>query len=205
VDGLRVSSHSRLLESLGEGRVGVAGTGDVLAGGTVLEGQGSLSNHLAGVGADNVGSENAVSLGVSDDLDHAVGVEVGLGAGVGAEGEGADAVLDAGLLEVLLGLADPGDLGEGVHDAGDAAVVDVAVALLDVLDDGNGLLLGLVRQHGAEGDITNAADVRDCGAVFAVDHNTAAVVLLDSHVLKTKTTGVGAAADGDQNNVGVNL
>ena len=53
---------------------------------------------------------------------------VGLGARVGGEGELADLVLDALGLELLLGLADPGDLGVGVDDRGDDVVVHVAGA-----------------------------------------------------------------------------
>lgn len=205
MDGLGVGGHGGLLESLGEGRVSVAGAGNILAGSAILEGKGTLSNHLTGVGADDVNTENTVGLGVGDHLDHTLSVEVGLGAGVGAEGEGTDAVGDTGLLELLLGLANPGNLGEGVHDRGNAAVVDVAVTLLDVLNGSNGLLLGLVGKHGAEGDITNAANVGDLGAVLGVDDDTAALVLLEANVLEAETLGVGAAANSDKNDVTLEL
>lgn len=200
-----MSGHGRLLESLGEGRVSVAGAGNILAGSAILEGKGTLSNHLTGVRTDDVDTENTVGLGVGDHLNHALSVKVGLGTGVGAEGEGTDAVGNTSLLEFLLGLANPGNLGEGVHDRRNAAVVDVAVALLDVLDDSNGLLLSLVGKHGAEGDITNAANVGDLGAVLGVDDDTAALILLESNVLKAETLGVGTAANSDKNNVTLEL
>ena len=205
MDSLGVGGHGSLLESLGEGRVSVASAGNILGRSTVLEGKGTLSNHLTGVGADDVNTEKTVGLGVGDHLNHTLSVEVGLGAGVGAEGEGADLVGDTGLLELLLGLANPGNLGEGVHDRGDAAVVNVAVTLLDVLDGSNGLLLSLVGKHGAEGDITNAADVGDLGAVLGVDDDAAALILLETNVLEAETLGVGTAADSDKDNITLEL
>jgi hypothetical protein len=203
VDGLRVGGHGSLLESLGESGVGVAGAGNILGGGTVLDGKGSLGDHLTGTGTDDVNTENAVGLGIGDELDKTLSVEVGLGAGVGAEGERTDTVLDARCLDLSLVLANPGDLGVGVHDAGDGGVVDVAVAGLDVFDGGNGLLLGLVGQHGAESAVTNDTDVGELGAVFLVDDQTATVVLLDANLLEVQALGVGATANGDQDNVGV--
>lgn len=203
VDGLGVGSHGSLLESLREGRVSVARPGNVLAGSTVLDGEGGLGDHLTGTGADDVDSENAVSLGISNELDDTLSVEVGLGAGVGAEGESANVVLDTGGLDLGLVLANPGNLGVGVHDAGDGGVVDVAVALLDVFDDSDGLLLGLVGQHGAEGNVTDHTDVGNLGAVLLVNDQTAAVILVDANVLEAQTLSVRATANGDQDDIGV--
>lgn len=203
VDGLGVGGHGSLLESLGESGVSVARPGNVLAGGTVLDGQCGLGDHLTSTGADDVDTENAVGLGISNEFDDTLGVEVGLGARVGAEGESADVVLDAGGLDLGLVLADPGNLGVGVHDAGDGSVVDMAVALLDVLDNGNSLLLGLVSQHGAEGNVTNDADVGDLGAVLLVNDEAAALILVDADVLNVQTLGVGATADGDQDDISI--
>jgi hypothetical protein len=205
VDGLAVGGHGGLLESLSKSGVSVRGTSNVLSRGAVLESKGALGDHLTGVGADDVHTEDTVGLGVSEELDQAVGVGVGLGARVGAEGEGADLVLDAGLLELGLVLANPSDLGVGVHDAGDGAVVDVAVVLGDVLDGGNGLLLGLVGEHRAEGAVTDDADVRDLGAVLLVDHETATVVGLKTDLLEAETGGVGTAADGNKADISVEL
>ena len=205
MDSLGVGGHGSLLESLGEGRVSVAGAGNVLGRSTVLEGEGSLSNHLTGVGADDVNTKKTVGLGVGDHLDHTLSVEVGLGAGVGAEGECTDLVGDTGLLELLLGLTNPGNLREGVHDGGNAAIVDVAVTLLDVLDGSNGLLLSLVGKHGAEGDITNATNVGDLGAVLGVDDDAAALILLEANVLEAETLGIGAAADSDKDDIALEL
>ena len=82
-------------------------------------------------------TEDLVGLLLSDKLDETISVEVGLGARVGREAEFADVVLHAGLLQVLLGLADPGDFGMGVDDGGDGPVVDVTMSVLDELNSGD--------------------------------------------------------------------
>ena len=82
-------------------------------------------------------TENLVGLLLSDELDETVSVEVGLGASVGREAEFADVVLHAGLLQVLLGLTDPGNFGMGVDDGGDGPVVDMTMSVLDELNSGN--------------------------------------------------------------------
>jgi hypothetical protein len=65
-----------------------------------------------------VHAEHAVGRGVGQDLHEAVGRLVDLGAAVGGERELADVVGDAGGLQLLLGLADRGDLRERVDDVG---------------------------------------------------------------------------------------
>lgn len=181
----------------------MARPGNVLGRSAVLDGEGGLGDHLAGVGADDVNTKDAVGFGVGNEFDDTLGVEVGLGTGVGAEGEGTDAVVNTGGLDFGLVLANPRDFGVSVHDAGDGAVVDVTVALLDVLDGGNTLLLSLVGKHGAERAVTDNTDVGVLGAVLLVDHQAALVVLLNSGVLQTETLGVGATANGNEDNIGV--
>lgn len=203
MDGFRVRSHGGLLEGLGQRRVSVARPGNVLGRSAVLDGECGLGDHLAGVGADDVNTKDAVGFGVGNEFDDTLGVEVGLGTGVGAEGEGTDAVVDTGGLNFGLVLANPRDFGVSVHDAGDGAVVDVAVALLDVLDGGNTLLLSLVGKHGAERAVTDDTNVGVLGAVFLIDHQAALVVLLNSGVLQTETLGVGATTNGNEDDIGV--
>lgn len=205
MDGLRVSGHGSLLEGLGQGRVGVTCAGNILARSTVFHSKSSLSNHLASIGSNDVGAQDTVSLGVGQNLDHAVGVGVGLGTGVGAEGEGADAVRDVLVLEFLLVLANPGNLRVGVHDRGNNTVVDVAVALLEIFDSGNSLLLSLVSQHRTEGHIANAANVGDLGAVLGIDNDTATLIELEANVLQAQALGIRSATDGNQDGLGFEL
>lgn len=203
VDGLVVSSHGSLLESLGQSRVGVTGSGNVLARSAVLKSKHSLGDHLTGVGANDVNTENSVGLLVSNELDGSLGVEVGLGSRVGSEGELSDVVLDAGLLDLLLSLANPSNLGVGVHDRGDGGVVNVAVSGSNVLGGGNTLLLGLVGKHGAKGDISDASDVGLVGSVLLVDDDSALVVLLNTGSLEVQALGVGSSANGHEQNIGI--
>lgn len=178
---------------------------NILRRSTILEGKHTLSNHLTSIRPNNVDSQNAISLLISNELDHTLSIQVGLGARVGREGEAGDVVRNAGSLDLSLGLTNPSGLGVGVHDAGNGAVVDVAVALGYVLDGGNTLLLGLVGQHGAEGGVTDGTDVGDLGAVLLVDDDAATVVNIDTEVLETETGGVGATTNGDENDIGVEL
>lgn len=205
MDSLGMSGHGSLLESLGQGRMGMASSGNVLSRGAILESERTLGNHFAGVGANDVNTKQTISLGVGNHLDQTLGVHVGLGTRVGTEGKGTNPVRDLLCLQVLLGLADPSDLGIGIHDRGNAAIVDVPVALLDVFDDSDSFLLGLVRQHGTKGSVTYTTDVGDLGAVLGVDDDTATLVEFHANVLETKVTGVWAAANGYQDNFSIQL
>lgn len=205
MNGLAAGSHGSLLEGLREGRVSVAGAGNILRAGTVLHGQDTLGNHLTGVGAHDVDAQNAVGLLVRDHLDHTLGIGVGASTGVGGEGEGTNVVSNARLLDLLLRLAAPGDLGVGVDDGGDDVVVDVTVTTVHVLDSGDTLLLGLVGQHGTVGDITDAANVGDRGAELRVDGDATALIDLDANVLETETLGVGLATNGDKDDISIQL
>lgn len=92
-----------------------------------------------------------------------------------------------------------------VHNTGNSAVVNVAVSLANVLDSGDTLLLGLVRQHSTEGNITDHTDMRDLCAVLLVNDDTAALVGLNTDVLEAKAGSVGSATDGDEDDVSVKL
>ena len=95
VDRLTVRRHGRLFERFGQRRVRVARPRHVLAACAVLEGQRALSDHFSGIGPHDVDAQYPVGLGVSEKLDYAFGVEVGLCAAVGGEGEGANVVFYA--------------------------------------------------------------------------------------------------------------
>lgn len=183
----------------------IPSTADILGGSAILHGETSLGNHLTGVGTDDVDTKDTVSLGISDDLDETVSVVVGAGTRVGDEGVAANLVLDTSLLELLLVLTNPGDLGVGVDDGGNGIVVDVTVAGGNHLRDSEALILGLVGKHRAKGGVTNAADVGDVGLELRVNNDATAVVELDTNVLETETLGVGATANGDKDDISVEL
>jgi hypothetical protein len=185
--------------------VSMASPRNVLRTRAVLHRENTLADHLTRVRADDVHAEHTVGLRLRDDLHAAVRVRVRLGARVGAERELARLVLGAGSLELLLGLADPGDLGVCVDNRRDHVVVDVAVPGLDVLDRGDALLLGLVRQHRSECDVADALDVLHGRVELVIDDDTTLVVELHADLVKVKAVGVRAAADGDEDDIGLEL
>lgn len=117
----------------------VCGSRDVFRAGAVLHCQHTLGNHLSRVGADDVYTENLVSLLLREDLDETVRVEVGLCARVGREVEFANGKLHASRFELLFGLSYPCDLGVRVDNGRDRVVVYVSVPRLEEFDGGDTL------------------------------------------------------------------
>ena len=93
----------------------------------------------------------------------------------------------------------------GVDDAGDGAVVDVAVAGFDVFYGGDAFFFGLVREHGAKGDVADTADVRVGRAVFRVDDDAAFFVRFDAHGFEVEIFSVGATSDGNEDDISFQL
>ncbi len=87
MDGLAVSSHACFFKGFRESGVGMAGSGQILRTGSVLNTDDSLRNHLSCSRADDVSTQQFVSLLFSEDFDHSVGVGDGFGSGVSEEGE----------------------------------------------------------------------------------------------------------------------
>src|SRR5699024_6115073 len=106
-------------------------------------------------------------------------------------------------LQALLAGADRGDLGLGIGDAGHRVVVDVAAAGLDRLDAGHAVLLGLVGEHRARDDVADGVEALGAGAEGGVALHAAALVALHPARLQPQALGVGLAADGDQDTVGL--
>lgn len=65
----------------------VAGPCNVFTAGVVFHGEGSFSDGLTSVGADDVAAENLVGVSLSEELDETILVVDGLGARVGNVGE----------------------------------------------------------------------------------------------------------------------
>ena len=137
-----------------------------------------LGDQLASHRADDVHAEDLVGLRVGEELDHAGGVAERARPAVGHERERAGPVGAAGGLQLLLGLADPGDLGAGVDDPRHGVEVDVPVLAGDALGHRDALFLGLVREHRAAHDVADRPDVRQVGPALVVDHDAAALVEL---------------------------
>ena len=202
---LPIRRHRRLLERLRQRRMRMTRPPHILTRRPILNRQDALGDHLPRVRPHDMDPQYAIRLRVRQELDHAVRLEIGLRPRVGREGETAGFVLDALLLQFGFVLAYPCDLRVRVHDRGDGVVVDVAVALFDKLDRRDAFLFRLVREHGAEGAVADNADVGQLGAVLLVDYEAAFVVDFEADVFETETGGVGAAADGYENDVRVEL
>mmetsp|Transcript_4048 Transcript_4048/g.13098 ORF Transcript_4048/g.13098 Transcript_4048/m.13098 type:complete len:546 (+) Transcript_4048:298-1935(+) len=204
VDGLAVGRHGGLLERLGHGRVSVASAADVLGGGAVLHREHALGDHLARVGGDDVDAEHhtVVSAAILDqELDETVGVRHGARARVGHEGERAHFVGDSLPLELLLRLAHRRNLRVRVDDARDRVVVDVPAQAGQLLRDGDALLLGLVRKHGAAHGVADRVDARHVGGEVVVDLDHAASPQLDANVLGAEPLRVRHAAGRGEDHV----
>ena len=202
---LRIRRHRRLHARLGQRRLRVTRPPHILARGPILNRQHPLRNHLPRVRPHDVDPQYPVRLRVREELDHSLRLQVRLGPRVGRKGETAGFVLDALLLQLGLVLAHPRDFRVRVHDGRDGVVVDVAVALFDELDGRDAFLFGFVREHGAEGAVADDADVGELGAVLFVDDEAAFVVDFKADVLEAEAGGVRAAADGYEDDVGVEL
>lgn len=115
-------------------------------------------------------------------------------------------VLSDLLFQLLLGLADPGDLGERVDNRGHAVVVDVRrAALRDRLHAHDTLVFGLVRQHGSLDAVTNGINVRHVRLELVIGGDASSVVRLDAHVLESELVRVRSTTDAHQQRITIEL
>ena len=92
---------------------------------------------------------------------------------------------DALGLQLLLGLADPGDLGRRVDHPRHGVEVDMAVLAGDAFRDGDPFLLGLVREHGSVDAITNGIYGRYCRSEVRIHLNSTQSVCLNSQIFQS--------------------
>ena len=148
-----------------------------------------------------MGTQQPVGAGTGQDLDEAVAGTGDMGAGIGGEGELAEAVFDTGLLERVLGLAHRRRLGVGVDHRGDRVGVDVAGLAGHDLDRDHGLVLGLVRQHGAGNHVADGEDCGHAGPESLIHRDAALVVAPHPDLIQPETGGIGPPPDGDQHHL----
>jgi hypothetical protein len=137
--------------------VSVASAGNIFSAGTVFNAQNSFGDQFTGVlmhkisiiffcvndyrlgtyGTNHVSAQNAVSLGVSQELDKTVTVVIGACSAVGLERELADFVFDLLLLELFFSVADPRNLRCSVDDGRNGHVIDVTDTAGQLFDNGN--------------------------------------------------------------------
>ena len=183
--------------------MGVAGEGHVLGSGAEFHGDADLVDEIARHGPDDMRAKDAIGFLVDEEFDEPVGGEVGLGPAIAHEGELAGLVGAALFLELLLGLADGGDLGVGVDHAGDDAVIHVTVLARDDASGGHALVLGLVGQHGTRDTVADGVDALDVGLPVVVGLDLAALGHLDAKAVEAQPVGERLAPRGNQHHVGI--
>ena len=202
---LAISRHGRLLERLRQRRMCMARPRHILTTSPILHRQHPLGNHLPGIRPHDMDPQDPIRLRITQKLDHPFRLQIRLRPRIRTERETARPVLDPLFFQLRFVLAHPRDFRVGVHDGGDGVVVDVTGALGDVFDCGDGLFLGFMGEHGAEGAVTDDANVWQFSAVLFIDDEAAFVVKVEVEVFEAETGCVGAAADGDEDDVCVEL
>src|SRR5690625_395508 len=198
VNGVASHGQGGLLHRFGQRRVRMNGPAHVLTGCAERHRRNRFGYEVTGPGADDVHAQDAVGLRVGQHLHLAVGAVHGAGAPHRLEGEVTLLVGDALLLELLLALADRGDLRFGVDDAGHQAVVDVSGVAGEDLCQSDAVLLGLVRQHGPLDHVPYGVNALHVRGVTVIDLHAAAFVGLDTHVVESQPLGVRLAPDRHQ-------
>ena len=102
MNGFAVSGHTGFLEGFRKSGVSVAGTSQIFRTGSVLDTNDSFRDHFSSSRTNDMGSQQLVSLLVSQNFDHSVSIIDSFGSGVGQEGERSLGVLDVCVKKCLL-------------------------------------------------------------------------------------------------------
>lgn len=185
--------------------MGVDRAGEVFGAAAVFHVGDDFGEEFAGVAAKDLGAEDFVGRGVGDDFHKAIGGIGGDGAAVGGEVEFADIYFDALGLGGVFAEPDGGDFGIGVDDGGNEVPIDVTGFAGDPLGDGNAVFLGFMGEHGTVDDVADGPDAGDVGLEVGVDLDAFFVGEGDAGGFEAEVVGVGAAADGDEHDIGGEL
>ena len=93
VDGVFLDRERGFLDRFAQGRMRMHSAAEVFAAAAEFHHRDNLGDQLRGGMRKNRCTENAIGLGIGNELDHALDIRVGQGAAVGAEGEFADRTL----------------------------------------------------------------------------------------------------------------
>src|SRR5690349_14292837 len=170
VDGAAVDGHRRLADDLGQGRVRVRRGADLPGGRIERERQRGLRDQVRRVRPDDVDAEGVLRLRVREHLGKALVLAADDRLGDRLERDLADLVRRARGLELLLGLADRGDLGTAVRGSRLRVVVEVVDVRVagDRVRRGDALVPGGVGEPQSADDVADRVDVRLTGAHPAV-------------------------------------
>src|SRR6266702_2467433 len=100
-------------------------------------------------------------------------------------------------LQLLLGLADPGDLWRRVDHPWNRVEIHVRLLAGDALGHRHALLLRLVSEHRSAHHVADRPHVGKIRAAILIDGDKAALVEPEPHAFGVETARVGHAADGD--------
>src|SRR3990167_2748484 len=192
---MAIHGQGRFVQRFGQGRVREDHHAQVLGAGTEFHADGTLLDQLGGARADHVNAQYAVGSGVGNNLDHAAGIIGSHGPATGGEREGTDVDGNALALQLLLGLADPGDFRMGIDDRWDQVVVHLGLVPGDALGNHHTFFRGLVRQHGAANHVTNGVNARYAAGALVVDIDEAALVQIDTAIGGQQIGGHRTTAD----------
>ena len=153
----------------------MACSGNIFGGGTVLEGQDGLSDHLTSGGANDPGTEHLIGLFATQDLNETFGVVIASCSTVSHEWESSNIILNTLLLQLLLGKSYISNLWVSVNNSWNGIIVDMTTFAKNVLDGSNTLLLSLMGKHWSGHDITDGVNVWNRGLPGFVNGNLAVV------------------------------
>src|SRR2546421_4978810 len=175
----------------------VADPGDVLACRAEFHGHHAFGDELRNHWPDGVQAEDAIGLRVGDELHETARIPQRPGPAVGHEGKRAGAISDASSFELLLGLADPGDLWRRVDHPWHGVEIHMSMLAGDALGHGSALVLGLVREHRTAHDVADRPDPLEIRPAVGVDGDEPAFVELETDRLGVESGGVWDASDRD--------
>src|SRR3546814_14906544 len=133
-------------------------------------------DHRPGIGADDMGTEQAIGLRIRQQLREPARVPVAARPAVGGKGKAAGLVLDTGGLELLLRLADARNLGRGVDDGRHGIVVDPRVSPRDALDAAHAVEGRIVGARRSGNPVTDGVKAWASGLDSRPNGNTALLI-----------------------------
>lgn len=106
MDGFSIGGHAGFLEGLGQGRMGMACSGQIFRTSPVFDSDDSLGDHFSSSRTHDVCTQQFISFLISQYFDHTIGIRNSFGSGVGQEGENSFVELDIYVIgEVLFYLS----------------------------------------------------------------------------------------------------
>jgi len=175
----------------------MADAGQVFGGGGEFQGQHPFGNQLGSIGADDMDPQDAIRLGVRQHFYETAGFPHAQSPAIGQEGDFADLVGHAFRLELLFGLAHPGNFRVGVDDRGNGGEIHVTGLSGHGFRHGNPFFHGLVGQHGSGHYVADGPHAGQIGPVMGIHRHPAPVVQLQAHLVSAQAVRVGNTANGN--------